>query len=230
MRLSNSAILLAFFALILLGSPACSLWSSDAGNTGRSVSEPQSRIPYPAKEPATFSATFVATAGGTERVAAIVKDGNSLRLDMNIGTGRELTFLQTDKWYVISTGDGVYYETTERTGPSAEPFIADLTSRLLHRRENAEYESLGTENGLAKFRVRVGGSERSEAIVYVDEKLGMPIIQEHYSINGEARELVYRTEMRDVSLEIDPARLQLPPGLKKVSIDEFYKITRGSDK
>lgn len=230
MRLSNSAILLALSALFLFGSPACSLWSSDAGNTGPSVSEPQSRVPYPAKEPLRFTATFVATAGGTERVTAIVKDGGSLRLDMNAGTARELTLLQTDKWYVISPRDGVYYETTERGSASAEPFIADLTARLLHRRENAEYESLGTENGLAKYRVRVGGSERSEAIVYVVEKLGMPVIQEHYSVDGEARELVYRTELRDVSLEIDPARLQLPAGLKLVSIDEFYKLTRGSDK
>ena len=164
MRLSNSVIPLALIVLIAVGTAACGSWAGEVNKDAQPVSEPRSRTPFDTKEPQSYSATLVVTTGGTERTTLIEKDGDHLRLDMNVGTERALILLRSDNWYVISPGERIYFESTGKGAPSVEPFVSELTIRLLHRRDLAEFEPLGTENGLSSYRVRVGGSEASETI------------------------------------------------------------------
>jgi hypothetical protein len=224
------AISLVLASTVLIGLQGCKWWNGGASTTPTKIAEPKSRIPYPAKEPESYRAIVAVTTGEIVRRAAIAKDRTDLRIDFEIGSERSLTMLRTDRTYVISERKEIYAERASGGAFPAEEFVAEMTTRLLHRTENAEFEMLGYENELAKFRVRLGNSETGENIVYVDEKLGMPVIREFYSINGEARELMYRMELQDISLEVDRSVFELPKNYRKVTADEFYRVTRSVEK
>jgi hypothetical protein len=230
MRLSNLAIFLVLASAVSIGLQGCKWWDGDSSVTPSNIPEPKSRTPYPAKEPERYRAIVAVRAGEVVRRAAIAKDGTALRIEFELGTDRSLIMLRTDRVYVISDSKKIYTEKAPGTAFPAEEFISELTSRLLHRRENAEIEALGYENELAKYRVVVNGSETSESIVYVDEKLGMPVVREFYSINGELKELTYRMELQEVSLEVDRNLFQVPKDYKKVAAAEFYRLTRNPGK
>lgn len=230
MRLSNLAIFLVFAMAILPGMQGCNWWNGGASTSTSAIPEPKSRIPYSAREPDRFRAVVVVTTGEIVRRTAIAKDGNNLRIDFDLGSERSLRMLRTDKNYVISDRDEIYAEQPSGSAFQGEEFISDLTTRLLHRRENTEFESLGVENELAKYRVRVNDSSSSESIIYVDERIGMPVISEYYSVNGESRELTYRMELQEFSVEVDPSSFELPKDHRKVPAAEFYRIVRSVDR
>lgn len=230
MRLSNLAIFLVLASPVLIGLQGCKWWNGGTSTSPLSVAEPKRQTPYAAKEPEKYRAIVAVTAGETVRRAAIAKDGTALRIEFDLGTDRSLTMLRTDRTHVISDSKKIYAEKAPGNGFAGEEFIAELTARLLHRHENAEFEALGYENELAKYRVRVNGNQTSESIVYVDERLAMPVAHEFYSVNGELKELAYRTELQDVSLEVDPDLFRIPEDYKKVSIAEFYRLIRDSEK
>ena len=225
MRLSNFASLTLLAAFLFLGG-GCGWWNTATEPANREAVPPQSDLPYPAKEPERFQATVLITTGPIERRVAFARDGERLRIDFDAGTESGLTLMETGTRYVLSTANMNYAEVGPAENVPIDAFVTDLTERLLHRKMYTEFESLGLENGLEKFRATIRSNAKHESLVYVDPELGMPVIHEFYSVEGETRTLEYRMALTDVRRDVDPAVFQIPQEYKKVSVAEFYKKLR----
>ena len=79
------------------------------------------------------------------------------------------------------------------------------------------------ENDLKKFRVIFGEADtaQSETIIFVDEKIGLPVRQEFYSLADGQRTLTMTVELKNLKLEADGALFTIPPDHKRVSSEEF---------
>lgn len=95
----------------------------------------------------------------------------------------------------------------------------------------ATYEKIGTETlagrTTTKFRViGVGGSDsQNEALIWIDEALGMPIRSEATS-NSNGRTSKVITELKDLKLEVDERLFSWPPDYKKVETRLILELIR----
>ena len=129
--------------------------------------------------------------------------------------GASLTVARRQKIYADNqtTGDG---ETSD-----------DLpTAELLVQNHAATYESLGAENGAAKYLVRLADVPNSETVITVDEKINLPVRQEFYSLADGRKTLVSTMELRNFNLQVDASIFELPKDYKKVSPTELQEILR----
>jgi hypothetical protein len=67
---------------------------------------------------------------------------------------------------------------------------------------------------------------KSEIIIYVDEKIGLPVKQEFYGIGDGQKNLTLSVELRNFSLQTQAKHFELPKDYRKVSLKEFYEILR----
>lgn len=229
MRLSTLAILAIVASLLSFPSTGCGWWNDSANPAGQQIEPPPSDVPFPTKEPERFRAIVTTRAAGIERKVAFARDGTNTRIDFQPGSEMQLTAIDGRENIIISERHRIYAVLESSSGVATDEFVNDLTERLLHKRTYADYESLGTENGLERYRVQVQGAEAQEILIYVDKGLGMPVIQEFYSVAGETRELQYRMTVSEVSLDVDAALFEPPKEFKKVTVDEFYRTIRKDD-
>lgn len=103
-----------------------------------------------------------------------------------------------------------------------------LTTEWLNQKTDASFENLGVENGLSKFRVKLGdtNNSNSEIMIFVDDNLKIPVRQEFYSTNGDQKTLTYSVELKDFKTSTDGNLFELPKDFKKVSAKEFQEILR----
>jgi hypothetical protein len=103
-----------------------------------------------------------------------------------------------------------------------------LAIEWLNEKRGAAFENLGKENGLTKYlaRLRDVPNINSEILIYIDENLKIPVKQEFYTINGEQKILVFSMELQNLKLETDDKLFELPKDYRKVSSNEFQKVTR----
>jgi hypothetical protein len=82
---------------------------------------------------------------------------------------------------------------------------------------------MGRENNITTYRVRFGDAASSDALIYINEDIGIPVKQEFYSINGDRRTLEYSVEFQDLQLTAEDDLFKIPDGFKKVSVQEFLQ-------
>ncbi len=111
------------------------------------------------------------------------------------------------------------------SGDSLEDF---LTNEWLSQKSFAAFEKLEAENGLARFRVRLkeAESESSSAIIYVDEKLHLPVKQEFFT--DENSPPVYVMKLQNIKLETEPKHFEVPSGFREISPVEFQELIESS--
>ncbi len=189
-----------------------------------------SEIPFENKEPEIFQAEIVLTtyANGekTERIIKAARHREKIRYDYPNGN----SFLQIteNERFLLETDKKIYLQNQMSSGNSTESgnSLKDfLTIEWLNEKRDANFENLGTENALVKYRVSVENMN-SEILIYVDENLKFPVKQEFYSIIGEQKTLLSAMEIRNLKLEVDENLFELPKDFRKVSIKEFQKIVR----
>lgn len=223
MFLSNPAkSFLACFS-ILLTVTGCGWLRGGENANAPMVPEPKSKLPFRTKEPENFQCEIVETAGQTVRKKRLAKKGTWRRIDFDFGEKGGRSILRTDAEYLIDGARGVYAERTSTTG-DAEPQFSDLTHELLTAGPHSEFERIGSEGGVTKFRVHAGdGDTTDEIVTYYDESIELPVKQEFFSGAAGERRLEYTVEMVDFKAEPDAELFMLPAGFRKIVLADFYR-------
>jgi hypothetical protein len=237
--------------LVLLISTACKRSSEgNAGdgsnaNSTAATDQTQSTPPFATKEPDRYSATVV-TSGSLGPSAAslpgidalsnqqmfVARDGERRRVDTEMLPGVTVSYLQlANARYVLVPSKKLYAEIKlgdlEGMPNPAQGVPSDFAPDKLVKGTptGSKYEKLGAEdvNGrmATKYRVTVpdaeGAAGSSETTIWVDESLGLPIKMESVSKDGAK----YGMEMRDIKLEADPSKFELPGDYQKVEHREL---------
>jgi len=220
---SKSLKFLLLFVFVFASS--CRFWPGSSNSTRPTeptkVPEIVSEIPFPTKEPEVFQAEII-----------IKNDGEDDKIFVARSHGRffsrsgEIATLQIEvsKSFLINFGKKIYVENAARNSAQSETPIETLndflTTEWLNQKNEAAFESLGTENGLTKYRVNF---EAAESLIFVDENYKMPVRQEFYSIENETKTLVYAAELQNLKLVADEQLFEVPKDFRKVSMAEFRK-------
>jgi hypothetical protein len=205
--------------------------------------------PFATKEPERYQATRIITTSGDSKAAAegqqggqtfIARDGERRREDYEAAAGQKISYLQLPEGsYVLLPAKKLYAELKaggtgagdEREMSAAPDFAPE---KLLNEtRPESVYEKLGAEdvNGRAtqKYRVTVKGKTgasrevTTESIVWVDERLGMPVKTETTSTGGAAASgSKVSMELRDIRETVDASLFELPSDFRKVEARELY--------
>lgn len=220
---------LKIFLLAALCASACRFWQSNNGATTTptpiNVEEIKSRIPFNTKEPETFQTEIVTTANNAESKIFAARNGANQLTIFDYQTASETASLQLGGAnYLIARHRKIYTENQPATNDSGDELFP--VTGLLNQREIAAFELLSDETDLAKYRITLDASKKSEIVITVDKKINLPVKQEFFSISGEQKTLMTTTELKNFSLQTDLQNFELPKDFKKVSPAEFYKIVR----
>jgi hypothetical protein len=221
MHLSNPA---GYFAIFLLGAVlVIGCGRSEVPSESDPFIQPEStrKTPFPAKEPDIYSATYSLSAGSAERSIRVTRNGSLLRIDYDPETDRHFVVIESDVKYLALPAQRIYTEIREGdTGLAAE---TEGIRSLLAINPQADYESLGIEEGLAKYVVRSDKNGLSEAVVFVDEAIGMPVRLEFYTGLGEEKAVAYSVRMIEFSKEVGEETFKIDSKYKRIALEEFYR-------
>lgn len=235
MLLSNSAKLLScFFALTLFS--ACysrqNVESETPAPPPFAVEELKSDVPFSSREPENFQAEFIVTANGKTDKTFAARNGGKRRFDYNVGEKNQFSVVQTadGKGFLILKDKKLYAENSTESGVSAAENPFDfLTTELLNQKADVKFEKLGAEDGLTKYRAFLGESGKSEVLIWIDEKNGLPVKQEFSSLNGEQKTINFTFEMKNFKPQTDENLFEIPKDFRKVSIKEFQTSLRSEN-
>lgn len=223
MFLSNPAKPFLASILLLFLVAGCGFLQTNENKTVPLVPEPKSRFPFATKEPENFQCEMVVTVGTVTRRTLMARKGNLRRVDFDPGEKNQRAVLQTEKEYLLAFDKKIYAEKAASTGPiSADAQFSELTSELLNRGEHAEFEEVGREGSVVKYKVRLEDGGTNEIIVYFDEAIGLPVKQEFFTVLGSEKALQYSVEIVNFQTDVDESIFVIPAGFRKVSEGEFY--------
>jgi len=230
-----------FFVFSLVFASSCSYGSVRETNSPNQatfvVSKLKTEIPFSTKEPEIYQTEIVtetfAENEKTERKIFTARNGAKRLTVFNSGEKDEISQLEleTNQIFLINHSKKVYTEIQLNSALAVKTENNDFfDTELLNQKTPAAFESLGAENGLSKFRVKLGDTEnpKSEILVLVDENLKIPVRQEFYSLSGEQKILTFSVEMKDFKTQADDNFFELPKDFRKVSSEEFRKILWGT--
>ncbi len=208
----------------------CQFWQKPENETPAPtpliVEDLKSDVPFSGKEPETFQAEFIITANGKTDKTFAARNGVNRRFDYNFGEKKQFSTVRTadGKDFLIYKDKKIYAENTADSGlSSAENPFDFLTTELLNQETDAKFEKLGAENGLMKYRAVFGENGKSEAVIWIDEKIGLPVKQEFYSLGGEQKTTNFTFEMKNFKPQADENLFEIPKDFRKVSVEEFRK-------
>ena len=229
MRSSNSAKVLLVFLCTLMLFPACRLWQKAESETPSPfvAEELKTDVPFSTTEPENFQAEFVVTVNAQEDKILLARAGSRQFLTYNLGKNNQFSIMRTadGKNLQVVTGKKIYVENPGNSPgqPGDNPFDF-LTAEWLSQKTAAKFERLGAENGLTKYRAVLGETGKSEVEIWVDEKIGLPVKQEFYSLGGDGKTLNLTFEMKNFTSQVNENLFEIPKDFRKVTIEEFRRI------
>ena len=194
-----------FFSIVFAG---CGAWRGNDNPPITFASPPQSEYPFSVREPEIFQAGIIIRVGDTERKMFIARNLTSRRIDFDIGTENHRSVVVSDKEYVVDFKRKTFEE-RELSSNAADAFDP-MTAEILSTRDYASFEETGRKNGIVEYRARINESANSEAVIFFDEKIGLPVKQEFYSIEGEERRLQYWMELQNFKPEAEAELFRVP--------------------
>ncbi len=202
------------FSLFFSG---CSWWR-EAEDPVAATPTPANEFPFTTREPEVFQAGIVVRVGDKERRLFVARSGNKRRIDYDIGTDDHRAVLVTDSEYLLYFLRRVFVE-NPRVDPSASGAAGGepTMSHLLHARDYSEFEEIGRDGSVVQFRARINESNASEALIFFDESVGLPVRQEFYSVDGEKKSLQYSFELQDFRREAEAGLFEIPPNFRRES-------------
>jgi hypothetical protein len=221
MSLSNRPTLFVLICILALFLASC---GSGPDNRNSSLSVPdagKSGLPFSTIEPDIFQADFVVTADGREKRWFLARKNDQWRFDILKNGERSLTQLRTDKVYLIDHISRIYTEEPHTTGIIAAP--EPVLSGFFRGKEYHEFEDLGTEDGLRKYRVKPGDNSKNQIVILIDETIGMIVRQDFYEGSGEQAQIALSYQMRDLNLSVENDVFALPANYKRVDNNEFQR-------
>lgn len=192
--------------------------------------------PFQTREPDRYQAvrttTFIDSNGhSTTTKTLIARDGVLRREETD-----QVVLLETDKGRFMLQPQARIYADTQLPSTatvSPDPQEPDVSAEgLLHQEPIAtKYERVSEEvvsgRNTIKYRATVnisggGGVSSNETLIWIDEKLGMPIKSEAKGNDGSQTLM----ELSNIMLEVDDAIFKIPSDYKKVAIDELNRQPR----
>lgn len=224
-----SSNLLKIFLLLALFAPACRFWQPKAETSSPPtppIAEIKSEIPFATKEPDAFQTEIIITANGVEDKIFTARNGENHYTIYDFQKKSEFALLQTaaNGSLLIARNQKIYAENQMSNDDQTTDDFP--TAELLNEKPNAKYESLGAENGYAKYRIILNDSINSEIVVTVDQAINLPVKQEFYSVSGERKTLISTTELKNYNRQPDAQNFEIPKDYKKVSVEELQQTLR----
>ena len=199
--------------------------NQNSANAPSATGKPSSVPPFSTKEPERYQARRVVTMG--EAVVSesfMARDGERRREEYEQGEGVRVVNLDVPEGsFVLLPAKKLYADLRVATGSAEVPPDFSPEKLLNESRPETVYERLGEESldgrQTVKYRVTVRDPDRSpvESVVWVDERLGMPVKSETTSFGQRIT-----IEMRDVKETVDAGLLELPADYKKVAPEEIF--------
>lgn len=219
-------LFLLFIAILLTAS--CKFWQSNSekNNFQTSDSEIQTNIPFSNKEPEIFQAEFIISSfvngKKTEQKNFVAKKGGRFLATYRMKSSNKISylFISEDKTYYINHDK----KTFQKRGFSASnkdlPQISwrdFLTTKWLNEKTSSKFEKVESEDNLTKYLVKMDGSENSEVLVFIDEKIPFPVKQEFYSISNGEKVLTTLVEVKNYKTEVEDSLFKVPKDYKEIN-------------
>jgi len=175
-------------------------------------------IPFPTKEPEIFQAEIIVSAylgeAGTERRYFLARNGERSLITFDFGGATARSKLRTadGRVFILDHDRKISAEIPAgNTAPEENAELKDfLTTRWLNEKSPAVFKSLGTENKLAKYLVKPDDTEKSEILIYVDEKIKLPVRQEFYTLSGDRKILTSSVEIKNFKPSAEDKLFEVP--------------------
>jgi hypothetical protein len=208
---------------------SCGFWQgkSDtaASPTPFVAGELKSAIPFSSKEPDVYQTEIVVTANGIEDVTLAARNRENRLMIFDYQTDLEISILHLGdgETFIIAPRRKIYAQKEfAAKSANANDFF---TAEWLNQKADAKFETLGRENDFMIYRVILDDAVSSEIIIFVDEKIGLPIKQEFYNIRDGQKVLISKVELRNFTLQADAKLFEVPKDFQKVATKEFYETT-----
>jgi len=222
-----------FTVAVLLGCQSCSYWrgQNNAAPALPFVAEElKSEIPFSTKEPDVYQTEIVIIGeNGFEEKTFVARNAANHLMIFDFQKNNESSVLQIDgnQTFLIARPKKIYAESSSpNVAAKAETTDSFPTVELLNRKNDAGFENLGAENNFIKYRIESDSAANSESIIFVDEKIGLPVRQEFYSTAGAQRHLTLTVELKNFNTQTDAQLFEIPKDYRKVSVKEFQDIIR----
>lgn len=214
MFLSNPAKIFCTAVCFSLVFAGCSLWRR-AEDPGVATPPAASELPFTTREPDVFQTEIVVRMGENERRMFIARSGEKRRIDYDVGTDTHRAVLITGGEYLLYFKRRAFVEITPKEQDASDEDGIATMSHLLHARDYTEFEEIGRDGSVVQFRARINESASSEVIVFFDERIGLPIRHEFYSMDGDKRGLQYSVELRGFRGEAEDGLFQIPENFRR---------------
>ncbi len=205
--------------------------NQNSANAPPATGKPSSAPPFQTKEPERYQATRVLTTGeGGASETFIARDGERRREEYAEGAGGRVAYLERpEARYVLLPAKKLYAELKTETGGGDKgaqvPPDFSPEKLLNESRPETVYERLGEEDlggrQVVKYRVTVrdpgAGRAPVESLIWVDERLGMPVKSETSSSGARTT-----MELRDVRETVDAGLFELPADYRRVEPEEIF--------
>lgn len=213
MFLSNPVkIFTATFCLSIVFT-GCTLWRGSENPATTFASQTKTEYPFVAREPEVFQAELVVRTGDIERRMFVARNWEKRRIDYDFGTDNQHTVLITDKEYLLFFKRKVFEEHAMSSNTAA--LYEPLTEHILSTRDYASFEEINRDGSVVEYRARINESSNSEALIFFDETIGLPVREEFYSLEGEGRKLQYSVELQGFRTEAGPELFTVPKNFRR---------------
>lgn len=209
--------------LILASISACKFWqSNDKPKTAKDLelAELSNSIPFASKEPTIFQTeilvSYFINGEKSQRKYFTARNYEKRLITFDFGETNAVSKLQTTdgKIFVINHEEKTFSENSVRKSVLESLEIDNfLTTKWLNEKANASFQNLGMENNLMKFLVKL---ESSEVVIFVDEKIIMPVKQEFYSVTDGQKSLTLSIELKNFKTEAEDKLFEVPMDFQKI--------------
>ena len=214
MFLSNPVKIFNAVCVLSMIFSGCSLWRESEKEAAALERDSKSEYPFTTREPDVFQTKIVVRSGGRERHMFLARERDRRRVDFDVDTDDHRAVISTDKQYVLSFKRKTYTE-QPLVANAGEPDRQVLP--IMNHRDYSEFEEINREGSTIQYRARINESATSEIMIFFDEKIGMPVRQEFYSIEGDERTMRYSFELYDFSPAVEATLFDIPPGFRRVN-------------
>ncbi|MEO7658612.1 MAG: hypothetical protein ABIV48_03265 [Pyrinomonadaceae bacterium] len=210
-------LLIAGFAVVF---QACSSTASNENKALITLAETKSEFPFTTREPQTYQGEFVVTDGAIERKWFIARNGEKRRFDVFRGDQSFVGEIQAGERFLVNYEKKIF--AAPPAGETSGLNIDDLTKSLFSGKDYREFDDLGRDGELRKYKIRKDEITKDDIVIYVNEALGMIVKQEFVSQgDGSGSPVKIAYEIRDLKLEPDDRVFKIPDGFKKVAWSEY---------
>ncbi len=212
MFLSNPRRSLLFIALFLAFLQACGGSQTPQNKDISLTGETKSEFPFSAKEPEVYQGDLVTISGEAEDHYFVARKGDKWRYDVFRGAELSMSQIRADKMYGIDHQKKTYWEISQQGHAASD--ARDMTRSFFRGHEYRDFDEIGREGTLIKYKVRDPGEAKGDVVITVDTASGVVVKHEFMSQGKQTPDFVY--EVRNLKIEVEDSIFDIPQGYKKV--------------